>query len=207
MTLRPPQAEVPPVLAELRLATAEMHKAVERKTPFFDPAFDRMAYVRWLDVMHPFYAAVDAAVRESGFGRASGWDYRPRCGLIETDLMHLATRGPAEVRGSIGLLQPVAALRTVGEVAGMLYVIEGSSLGGQVLLKVLGRAAGVTASAGASFFSPHGDDPRPRWGAYIELLGRSCTDSGSVQDAVRGATVAFSVLGLWIDEAWSRAGR
>ena len=54
------------------MATAEMHKAVERQTPFFAPGFDRPSYVRWLDVMHPFYREVDQVVVASGFRDAFG---------------------------------------------------------------------------------------------------------------------------------------
>lgn len=184
------------------MATAEMHKAVERQTPFFEPGFDRPSYVRWLDVMHPFYREVDQVVVASGFRDAFDWAYVPRCGLIEQDLAAIVSRGPASVAGSVAVLDPIRRLRSVGEVAGMLYVIEGSALGGQVLLKVFERVAGVTAAFGGSFFAPHGEETRARWGAFIGLLARLSGDSQASQDAVRGAVTTFETLGRWIDEVW-----
>jgi heme oxygenase len=195
--------EVPPLLSALREATAEMHKDVERQTPFFSPAFDRQAYVRWLDVMHPFYGAVDRAVDESGFRAATGWSYRPRTELINRDLACLVQRAPAPVAAAPEVLEPIVSLRRHGQIAGMLYVIEGSALGGQVLLKVLGRAAGVTADEGASFFAPHGDNPRTPWASYIGLLAGLSGDPQVCQDAVQGAVATFTTLGRWIDVAWA----
>ena len=194
--------DVPPVLAALRQATHASHKSVERLTPFFRSDFDRSAYLRWLDLMHGFYHRIDGLVERSNFACATGWQYQARCELIVRDIALLADRPPLPFCEPSGVLSGVQSLAGVGEIAGMLYVVEGSALGGQVLLKVLGRSAGVTATQGASFFVPHGDPPQPRWAEYVQLLANLSAAPGFEPDAVCGAVTTFTALQDLIGQAW-----
>ena len=50
---------IPPVLVSLRTATGEIHRAVERLTPFFRPDFDRDGYLKWLHLMQGFYGVAE----------------------------------------------------------------------------------------------------------------------------------------------------
>ena len=194
--------QVPAVLAALRQCTQVSHKAVERLTPFFKPDFDRLAYVRWLDLMHGFYRRVDGAVERSSFSVDTGWRYQARCNLISRDLATLAVRPPQEPQASTGLLADLRGVSQTGEIAGMLYVVEGSALGGKVLLKVLERSAGVTSASGASFFSPHGETPEIPWAEYVQLMASLSTNLEIEQDIVRGAVTTFTALENWIGHAW-----
>lgn len=194
--------DVPPVLAALRQATQASHKSVERLTPFFRPDFDRSSYIRWLDLMHGFYQRIDGVVQSSDFSSVTGWQYQARCELLVRDLAMLADRAPRPLTEPSDVLARVQALAGVGEIAGMLYVVEGSALGGQVLLKVLARSAGVTATQGASFFVPHGNPPQPRWAEYVQLLARWSATPGFELGAVRGAVTTFTALQDLIGQAW-----
>lgn len=50
---------------------------------------------------------------------------------------------------------------------GVRYVVEGSSLGGRVILKQAVRALGVTSASGARFFHGHGADTGRRWAVFV----------------------------------------
>jgi heme oxygenase len=195
-------APVPAVLTALRAATHDAHKAVEQLTPFFRADFDRAAYLRWLDVMYGFYLRVDATVRASGFLVESRWTYLERCRLIERDVALLAARAPVAPADARALLAPLTALTQPAAVAGLLYVVEGSTLGGKVLLNVLARRAAVSADAGASFFAPHGESPHLRWADYVALLARMSVSPAWTQAAVHGAETTFTVLQAWLREVW-----
>ena len=190
--------QAPPVLIALRTATGESHKAVERLTPFFGPDFDRNGYLKWLNLMHGFYGVAERAIGSSDFGLVTGWTYVSRRALIERDLEMLSVP-KAEPRSDIaGALKPLQQLNQTAEIAGMLYVIEGSALGGNVLQKMLHRKAKVTPQLGASFFAPHGDDPNARWRDYVQLLSKLGTTPDMERDIVDGAVVTFNALQDWI---------
>jgi heme oxygenase len=192
----------PQILTALREATGQTHKAVEKLTPFFRAGFNRTSYLRWLDLMNGFYRVVDCTVDSSSFITECSWHYAARRELIAQDIACLANRAPEDPADTTGILGPLQTIRTSGEVAGMLYVVEGSSLGGQVLLGVLSKSAGVTASAGASFFAPNGDNPLPRWAEYVQLLKNLSSIPGNEPDVVHGARTTFTVLHDWILEKW-----
>jgi heme oxygenase len=190
--------QIPSVLQALRQATQQSHKAVERLTPFFAPDFDQSAYLDWLELMHGFYSCIDAVVDQAGFAAATGWHYIPRRRLIELDIEALTQQKPTILPDKNNLLHALSELRNTAEVAGMLYVVEGSALGGEVLMKVFSRKLGLSAANGASFFAPHGNDPRSMWGNYVQLLGRLTTSANVETDVVRGAVTCFSTLQTWI---------
>lgn len=192
--------DLPPVLTAVRLATNGTHKSVEQLTPFFRPDFDRPAYLRWLHLMHGFYRRVDALVVQAGFTSLTGWHYVPRCELIMNDLAVLGDTPPSEAADPGGVLDPMQVLKSVGELAGLLYVVEGSALGGKVLLKVLERSVGVRATSGASFFAPHGEMPQVHWGDYVQLLARLSGDKVTENEIVKGAVTTFKAFQAWIEQ-------
>jgi heme oxygenase len=122
--------------------------------------------------------------------------------LLAGDIAALDNRSPNETSDSDGILASLSGLTEVGEIAGMLYVVEGSALGGQVLMKVLQRSAGVTPEVGASFFLPHGESPQLRWAEYVQLLACLPTTSASEQDTVQGAVTTFNALHDWVERKW-----
>ncbi len=192
--------QIPSVLVALRQATQQSHKAVERMTPFFSEGFDQTSYLHWLELMHGFYSCVDAVVVQSGFTNATGWHYIPRCSLIEADVQALTGQSVKVLPDHGNVMAEIKELHNIGEVAGMLYVVEGSALGGEVLMKVLGRKVGVSAAAGASFFAPHGNNPRPIWEKYVQLLAQLAFSGNAEDDVVRGAVTCFSTLQRWVKQ-------
>ena len=189
---------IPPVLVSLRTATGETHKAVERLTPFFRPDFDRDGYLKWLHLMQGFYGVAEQAIKSSDFGLATGWSYVSRRTLIERDLALLSAPMAVPQLDRAGVLKPLQKLHETAEIAGMLYVIEGSALGGNVLQKMLQRKAKVTPQHGAAFFAPHGADPNARWRDYVQLLSHLSTTTDVERTIVYGAVITFNALQNWI---------
>jgi heme oxygenase len=194
--------EIPSILIGLRNATQSCHKNLEKLSPFFNADFDRAAYLRWLDLMNGFYRGIDQAVLLSGFTAMTDWQYEPRCGLIVRDIASLDNRLPYELPDQNHILANIKKLTRTGEVAGMLYVIEGAVLGGRVLMKTLHLKAGVTATTGASFFLPYGEYPEPHWADYVKLLAQLTTNSALEEEVIYGAVTTFNTLQDWVKQGW-----
>lgn len=83
---------------------------------------------------------------------------------------------------------PVPASRA--EALGMLYVLEGSTLGGRFIAGAL-AARGVT-DPDLAFLDPYGSATGARWRAFLTVLAREVgADERLVADACRGAVRAF----------------
>lgn len=193
---------VPTILLALRHATHNSHKSLEKLTPFFQADFDRAAYLRWLDLMHGFYRMVDHVVLRSRFSVTTHWQYQPRCGLISRDIASLADRLPSESYDPSDILADIMKLNQTGEVAGMLYVVEGSALGGQIIMKTLQLKVGVTDLMGATFFLPYGNSPHSNWAEYVQLLAELTVNSEQDEAVIYGAVTTFNTLQNWVKQEW-----
>jgi heme oxygenase (biliverdin-IX-beta and delta-forming) len=199
---RPDTRALPIALTALRQATADLHRAVEQQVPLMSKDFDRNQYVAWLQLMHPFYSGIDEILSVGQQLDPIPWAYVPRAALIEQDLAWLNARPQDQ-----GQPLPTSwkGLSTAHHRLGILYVVEGSALGGQVLHKALARTVGVTAENGASFLMPHGPDPRPQWAGFIECLRPFEAEPDAVSNMITGAQMTFSALSDWIRRGWQPA--
>lgn len=89
---------------------------------------------------------------------------------------------------------------------GVLYVIEGSTLGGRIIERQLGRSLGVTPDDGARFYHSYGDDRGPRWTAFKGALDAYGAEHPEAVDAVvRAASDTLDVLAAWLAPTLSLA--
>jgi heme oxygenase len=77
---------------------------------------------------------------------------------------------------------------------GALYVLEGSTLGGQVIARQLAESIGVSHGKGASFFYGHGGNTGSHWKDFWYLADEVCA-TGSI------AQVCASAVGMFDDMA------
>lgn len=168
-------SSVGPVLALLRERTADIHRRLEDGMD----AIGRLASPASRDDLvqryHQFHSAVEAAMAP-GLASAHAGRWR-RAGRV------------ADALGELGLPPlPAPALAPFDRAGalGALYVLEGSSLGGRVILKDLARRGADC--RGLAFLDPHGDGVVARWRAVVDLLEGEAADPLGV---VTGAIAAF----------------
>lgn len=190
---------IPAVLTALRNATSELHREVERLVPLLEKDFDQGKFVRWLRIMHPFYKGLDDQINQPDFLKLIGWNYIPRSTLIERDLSMLEAGLPSLDDFPPPLLKK---LDTNYKRIGSLYVVEGSSLGGQILQKALSRSVPMVEQHGSAFLSPHKDATKAHWVQFIECLGSFGNEQHSSDEIIDGASMTFSAMSGWIRGQW-----
>jgi heme oxygenase len=188
------------VLGALRLATASRHESAERAMPLAVPSPTLGDYQQHLRVLHAWLAPLEAWLQRFADGPQDPALLPPRArlALIERDLAHPALRGMAgaPMDGASEALAPLeagAAWRW-----GACYVIEGSQLGGAVLLR---RYAGTFAPHPLDYLSGDGNAPGPRWHAFVAAMRRAVHTPRDVDLACAGARAAFDRLIALLPEA------
>jgi heme oxygenase len=81
-----------------------------------------------------------------------------------------------------------------GELAyawGAFYVLEGSSLGGRVILKSLPSSLGVTEQQGASYFAGYGKGTGPMWQQFLKQLEAFAAKTQDPSVIIRAAENTF----------------
>lgn len=75
---------------------------------------------------------------------------------------------------------------------GALYVMEGSVMGGPIIVKMLEKF-GIT--KGVSFFSGYGEATGQMWGKFVAVLNAQANNNAEAQQAIAAANDTFSNFG------------
>ena len=177
------------VLQALRAATHHLHETLDARLDLPERLADMAARRAIVRRFQGF---------QSGLERALGGhlDHLPDLDLAGRRRAHrfaadLAALGaPATPPPSVC---PMPRAGSIGEALGLLYVGEGSTLGGKVIGKRL-TARGVSLT-GLGFLDPYGDDTGSIWRGFLAVLER---EGGRCPDQV----VAGGVSGFTHAVAW-----
>ena len=181
----------PPLFVRLRAATANRHAALEARLDVLERFRDRDAYARYLARAHPLYREVENALARHDWNELGlDFDSRRKAALIRDDLAALGMEPePA------GPLVPEWSRRAAA--IGALYVLEGATLGGQVISRHL-KSLGLEPGQGASFFNAYGPRTGDMWKAFQESATRGVRSEGDAEPAVAGALAMFDLFAGWM---------
>src|SRR5580693_9409415 len=88
-------------------------------------------------------------------------------------------------------------LRDAASLLGAMYVMEGSTLGGQLIARHVELVLGLTAGQGNAYFRGHNERTGQLWKEFCHALRTNVPDSET--DAVIAAAKAmFGVFGSWM---------
>ncbi|MBB4286377.1 biliverdin-producing heme oxygenase [Roseospira goensis] len=191
-------------MTRLRAATREPHEALHRAAllaPLQAPRLEAARYGRILARFDAFLTVAETQVlipadpwlARQGFARASR---RP---ALAADLADLARAGVTPTADPPA--PPAIALPSgPGAALGVLYVTEGSRLGGRGLARHLAGALPAPVAGATRFLGSPEVDLATHWrrvGAVIDTAGR---DPGHAAAALEAARRAFALLHHWFDE-------
>jgi len=177
----------------LRHRLAPVHLALEQASGMPDSIVTRHDYIASLQMYHTLFSQLEQALAAHADG-AWGSDFTPirRAPLLRNDLRRLG----AFVRPPAAALPPLAGF---AQALGVRYVLEGSALGGQVILAALSQRLGAQIAGATSFFAGAGRDGLASWRAFKTSLDRyGAAYPDRQEDVVAGAGLCF---GLFLEAA------
>ncbi|UYQ95100.1 biliverdin-producing heme oxygenase [Chitinophaga horti] len=92
----------------------------------------------------------------------------------------------------------VPEITNAAQAMGALYVMEGSIMGGSIIVQMLAKG-GIT--EGVSFFSGYGEATGQMWGTFIGVLNSVAPDAAAEAQAIQAANDTFSHFADVFDEA------
>lgn len=177
----------------LRTATAARHRKVEQRIDVRRAFASPAAYRELLERLLGFHAPLEARLTGDGDLIPEGLrPLPPRSARLAADIAALGGEPRAIVR--------TAALPALsgGRVLGVLYVVEGSALGGAVLARLAQRRLGFDANSGASFFiGDAGAGMQTRWSTLLELVEEAGARH-ALDPVIEGACDTFDLLDAWL---------
>ncbi|MFC5847530.1 biliverdin-producing heme oxygenase [Deinococcus petrolearius] len=173
-------------MARLKRETQALHEATEARMPVMDPALDRAAYARLLAQLYALVAPLETRLLALPLPASLALDERLKQGALRRDLAALGAAVPA---GRADWLPG-----DVAEGLGTLYVLEGATLGGQIIARHLGPRLGLDAASGLAYFSAYGPQTGPMWRRFAEAMTREVPPEAGAA-VVQGACAAFLAFG------------
>ncbi|MQG93084.1 biliverdin-producing heme oxygenase [Pseudomonas sp. MN1F] len=181
-----------PLLLALREGTRDCHKALEARLPFFSPGFDSAAYRRLLQAYYGFHAPL-----EQHLGNYQGPERR-KTATLTRDLLALDL-SEADI-GALPLCQALPAIHDEASALGVMYVLEGSTLGGQVLKRAMAERLGIGHESGAAFLDVYGALTGSYWRSFLERLDQASAAAPAQASTVQAAIDTFSHFEAWLGE-------
>jgi heme oxygenase len=83
---------------------------------------------------------------------------------------------------------------------GALYVIEGSTLGGKIISKMVQQHLQITENAGLSFFNSYGEDTMQMWERFKDVLNQVAATPADEEIILGAANETFAKFKSWLEK-------
>ncbi|ARE39247.1 bacteriophytochrome heme oxygenase BphO [Rhodovulum sp. P5] len=178
-------------LAALKAATANAHADIEdvpRLAALISPDLTLRAYGEVLQRFHAHFAACEPDLLGclSGVVPAEALEIRTKLPLLQADLADLDLPVPR--------LAAQKGPDCAASAAGWLYVHEGTSLGGRVVLRSLQTTLGPSLGSARRYYEGYGKATAARWKESRRLIAGLITDETALERAIWGACRAFAQI-------------
>jgi heme oxygenase len=181
-------------IQRLRRETETDHRAVEGALPLMHGELDTTQYVECLRQMY----GIVTAWEERAVEVAPDWMQtmlvsRQRKGMLELDLAWFGVTERDNRRPDLPKMNNLPGL------LGTMYVMEGSTLGGQLIAKHVETALHLSDGQGNAYFHGHGDRTGPMWKEFCQMLKNRVSEDGTAE-VVTAAKAMFTTFGAWMRE-------
>jgi len=186
--------ESPNLLQLLKAETRPHHERAENVVRLMAPELTVSGYRAHLEALHALHAVLEACVAEhlEASHPELRVSERRKLPLLREDLLALG-----HDEASLARLPPLSRAPVVAgvpEALGVLYVREGSTLGGQLILRHLLRHFEGTPVGRFAFFRAYGESVGPMWKSFGEALLRACPEPALAPRVIRGAQDTFAAF-------------
>jgi heme oxygenase len=187
------------MLKRLKAATSSRHTALEKLLPLLDADLSSATYRHFVQKMFGFYEPLEASLLATPWWGELDLDVSLR---HKTPRLLQDLRALGDTEADIAALprcQHLPPLTNQAQLWGCLYVIEGATLGGQIIIKRLNAQLALSATSGASFFDGYGPQTGARWKTFCAALSAQGEGVSGGSDAMlASANRTFDTLSHWL---------
>ncbi len=177
--------------SRLREATAPLHSQLNQQpllAALLGKELPLADYQQLLGTYYSLYHQLEAAIKLYITQQPIDFDYQPRykTPLLLNDLTYRHIQ-PEPLSCQIALPD----ITSLGQLLGILYVLEGSTLGANFIAQHLKLNYGYTRSTGSDFFSGYGEQTQSHWQSFISYLNSFSEQTDLATTAIDAACLSF----------------
>ena len=177
------------ILRELKLQTTVHHRRLETEADIWPSLSSRAAYRDLIVRMFGIYAPLESRLKTVEELQVFLPDLQDRwkTQILRRDLATLDV-----FSYSFAACRDIVELGSVASAFGCLYVLEGSTLGGQMISRQVHSKLGLTPENGCEFFASYGPGVGQMWKVFGERLELFCSGHPeSCEEVVQAALATF----------------
>ena len=125
--------------------------------------------------------------------KLTDYNERRKTAAFANDLEALGNTAPRKATGT-----ELPTIENELQAFGALYVIEGSTLGGKIISKMVQQHLGITDGKGLSFFNGYGDDTGKKWADFQKVLNAVTTTNADQKEVIAAANETFAKFRDWM---------
>ncbi|MEB0048548.1 MULTISPECIES: biliverdin-producing heme oxygenase [unclassified Pseudomonas] len=191
-----PPKSLPLILSELRTATTQQHQALEKRIPFFTADLD--LYTRLIKAYYGFHRPLENLLSHVAMTVPDlDWLMRSKTPSLEADLYALGL--DAAAIDAIPLCRFALQANSIAQVLGVLYVLEGATLGGQILRNRVYSRLDIDEYKGGRYFAVYGAGTVLMWRGFLACL-YEVRDPVERATSVRAAETTFKAFESWLEQ-------
>jgi heme oxygenase len=182
---------------QLRHETRQEHHDLEKALDLFFAQFNVTDYGNLLVKFFVFHVAFDAYLAVKGLEGSSAekfyLDGRSKKNWLAQDMDFMGIDNVVDIRklshDDFAILLP-----STEHIWGAIYVIEGSTLGGEILARHFTKTLGLFPEAGLRFFTAYGAETNAKWNETIRQLESLAKQDVRHANIIVGAKRTFGFL-------------
>ena len=188
------------LVAVLREQTRDCHVALEESLDLVKRVRTVHDYGGLLTRYFSLYESLENGLEKVADWEAKGWNFAAhrKAPWLRQDLQALGV-GADEIARS-PRCETLNTPDSFGAALGCVYVLEGSTLGGQMLAKQFHESFGITPDNGGRFFKGYGQATMTTWRAFAAWADSQAASTNIVmkEQAVDGARKTFADFSQWL---------
>lgn len=185
---------------QLRSATHPAHVRLNHHPllkPLTQPGINLAQYIEVLKAYHRFYTSAESLIQDYLDQNQITFDYTQRfkASWLAEDLHTLKVTNLAVPNVYPKLSPPENDFEFIG----LLYPLEGSTLGSRVIMRVLHDRLGIDSQHGGRFFTGYSDQTQQHWTQFIQFIEQLPGTKQQRQHACLYANHVFEQLEVYLD--------
>lgn len=182
------------LLHSLKTSTSQYHHQIEQIDSLKKIVTNKITLAEYKQLLCQLYGFINPCekkIKENFYRLIKG---REKAVLLNNDLSELN----CVISKEFLFCNNIPALNTIPEVFGYLYVLEGSTLGGQIVTKLLKSSLQSIPSIPTHYFNAYGKQTKKNWDAFLKSLIEQNFNDKQKEDLRISAINTFSTLLNWL---------
>lgn len=185
------------LLEQLKSETLSNHQQLEKNLIFkLKEMASLQDYLYILQIFYAYFGALEDQINKYiGADQLSDYAARRKTLSIKEDIVALNGIVPEKATAA-----DLPVIDDVLKAFGALYVIEGSTLGGQVISKMISKKLELATDEGLSFFRSYGEDTMAMWDSFKVVLESHANTQHEADVITQAANETFQKFKFWMEK-------